>query len=898
MTHMSTRPARLIQAIRWLGDTRNDPVRYATLGAKRLRQDISNQERAVLHAVLARVALASIDVNQAILDATAAVELDEAGLSGLDDQTRATLHCVLVRCLILADRLADAEEHLERAEQRFGTSQGWQFDQERATMLYKRGRLRESLEAIERVFSTVPDDQLSALARAYNGRGILKLYLGGDSSGLNDLESAEQLYLDLGQDLDAADVMFNKAMALGRQGDLPRAFQAFAESRRVLERRGQSIDQLVVAKAEILLLAGLVEDVVDELPDVIERLEAAGMVADAAEARLYLASAQLALNDPAAADSAHRTTEQFRLADRSGWAAISDDIRVESLVRSGEPDLVSVADAWAVASELDAAGMRTFSRRSWLRVAELARRSGQTDVALASLARVTGRTSSLPERVDAHLAQAWQHVLTGDVAGARRTAERGFRLIQRNRSFFDSTDLRVQASDWGQAFADLLLELAWSTASAAELLTTAERWRAGGQANRRSAPPAELWPLVREYRAAAANAAHPQAQHAVETSCRTRSGSPNERLLRSERALVEALRTQPGPGRERAKPFDLHALQQDLHDRAFIELICSQDHLRAIVVTVNEVNMVELGSLRRARSTMGALQHSLSRLAFSPSGAGSRLIRSTAESAMARLVDDIIAPVIDVTGPRSIIVSPVSGLGALPWPLLAKRAACIVPSARWWMQSPPRVPRDAHPHVSVCVGPGLPGAHADLRSIAENYPDAIQLVGDQTTVEAVLEQCRNADLIHLACHATFRARNPLLSSLTMNDGPLAAFELERLTPPPAAAVLAACSSGAVRHYAAGDGLGLSMALLAAGTQMVVSATLPLPDAAAGAFLARFHHLLAAGDAAWDALHHTIGATDLADSRQLTVAAAMLCHGRGDWRVPGYVPRSNHGVRMV
>jgi CHAT domain len=262
------------------------------------------------------------------------------------------------------------------------------------------------------------------------------------------------------------------------------------------------------------------------------------------------------------------------------------------------------------------------------------------------------------------------------------------------------------------------------------------------------------------------------------------------------------------------------------------------------------------------------------------------LMRSTAESAMARLTEEVVGPVCDAIGERRIVVCPVGGLGALPWPLLARRTACVVPSASWWLQTRSSLDTGATGKVSVCVGPDLPGALVELLALTELYPHARTLTVEQATIQAVLEHCADAELMHLACHATFRARSPLLSTLSLRDGPLAAFELERLERAPAAVVLAACASGAVRHYASGDGLGLSMALLTAGTRVVLSATLPLPDAAASGFFATFHRRLAARETAGDALSGAIGETDLHDAAQLAVAAAMICHGHGDWQLSG------------
>ena len=408
----------------------------------------------MLYAVLARASLEATDASRALTEALTAVELEATAASArLPDEIRATVYCVLIRCLVLADQLDDAEHRLESFQSAMAGNQLWQFDLEWANLLYKRGDLAAARHAIDRALLTVPAEQPEDLARAYNGRGILKLYLGGEGSGVDDFAIAERLYRELGRSLDAADVTYNKAMALGRQGDLPGALRAFDDAQSVLDDHGESIDQLLVARAQVMLVAGLVEDIVDELPDVLARLETAGMVADAAEGRLYLASAQLSLADPEAAANAQLTGEQFRRGHRPGWAAIADDIRVASVMASDGNHVLSVDEAWFAAEQLDAAGMRSFARPSWLRVAALARERGDSQTALQALARVAKRRSTMPERADARLAEAWTRLLAGDHEGASRQAEQGLRLIERNRSLFGATDLRAHASDWGQGLA-------------------------------------------------------------------------------------------------------------------------------------------------------------------------------------------------------------------------------------------------------------------------------------------------------------------------------------------------------------------------------------------------------------------------------------------------------------
>ena len=58
---------------------------------------------------------------------------------------------------------------------------------------------------------------------------------------------------------------------------------------------------------------------------------------------------------------------------------------------------------------------------------------------------------------------------------------------------------------------------------------------------------------------------------------------------------------------------------------------------------------------------------------------------------------------------------------------------------------------------------------------------------------------RDCDRAHLACHGSFRADNPLFSSLLLADGGLTVHDVESLGAGPRELVLSACDSGRARR---------------------------------------------------------------------------------------------------
>ncbi|WP_367115035.1 CHAT domain-containing protein [Actinophytocola sp.] len=96
-----------------------------------------------------------------------------------------------------------------------------------------------------------------------------------------------------------------------------------------------------------------------------------------------------------------------------------------------------------------------------------------------------------------------------------------------------------------------------------------------------------------------------------------------------------------------------------------------------------------------------------------------------------------------------------------------------------------------------------------------------------------------AELVHIAAHCRFREDSPMFSGVELADGPLYAYDLDRLAEPPRLLVLSACEG------ARGGLIGLAAVLLRRGTALVASTT-PVPDAAATRLMAGLYERLAAG----------------------------------------------------
>jgi CHAT domain-containing protein len=180
--------------------------------------------------------------------------------------------------------------------------------------------------------------------------------------------------------------------------------------------------------------------------------------------------------------------------------------------------------------------------------------------------------------------------------------------------------------------------------------------------------------------------------------------------------------------------------------------------------------------------------------------------------------------------------------------------------------------------VALIAGPDLPGALAEVESIAAIYPSVTPLMPPHSTADQVTAALAGAQLAHLACHGVLRADNPMFSSLLLSDGPLTVHELYARGLAPHRLILASCESGALVSYAGDEVLGFVGALLARGTAGVLASTAAVPDVEAAGFMTAVHRQLARGDTLARALHAARATLDISDPRAFINWCTFSAHG--------------------
>ncbi len=369
-------------------------------------------------------------------------------------------------------------------------------------------------------------------------------------------------------------------------------------------------------------------------------------------------------------------------------------------------------------------------------------------------------------------------------------------------------------------------------------------------------------------------------------------------------------------------PPKLAVLRAALGSRALVEFVHDGAHLRAVVVLARSApRLVALGATAdEVGQELAALRAALRRLARGVGSAASKAVaRSNAEHAARRLDDLLLAPLAELCGERELVLVPTGELHAVPWaalPSCAARALSVAPSAALWLRAArgrgrgggravadeggadgaaaTRIDEDAagtgggadaggrrgHAGLVLAAGPGLPEAAAEVRALARRHPHATVLAPADASVAAVAAALETSQLAHIASHGTFRADNPLFSSLELADGPLTVYDLERLRAAPRDMVLSACDGGVTAVRPGDELMGLSSALLALGTSALIASVMPVPDEPTHRLMLALHERLAAGDEPACALAAARATALGDDDADYATAAGFVCFGAG------------------
>jgi tetratricopeptide (TPR) repeat protein len=710
-------------------------------------------------------------------------------------------------------------------------------------------------------------------ARARNNRGLVQTHRGMARGG-DDLRRAEEIFTALGLDLAAADTRWNLGTAAARRGDAAVALRTFAQVEQRYRKLAVPRPALLLDRLEVLLSIPLLDEAAGAAAAAVRELQDRDMASDLAEALLGQARAALLAGDlDTATVAAGRARAAFRRQGRRAWAALARGVELRADYRRGTRTPAMVAAMVRNAALLDDTGWPGAALTARLDAAQVAADLGRPRrsrdlLAVAARAR---RGGTAARRAQGWYATARLHRLDGDDRRALAAVRRGLTLLDAHRASLGATELRASSGASGGDLAREGLDIAVASGRPAAVLAWAEQWRATALRMAPVTPPddPQLADALAELRmvTAAGDGA-------------TLAGRPAHGLRRRQAQLelrVRDLTRRADGGAGVARPPGVAELAAALGPAVLVEYVRHGGRILAVLLRDGRATLHDLGELdgavRRLRQHRFALRR-LVTLARSPAALGA------AVHAAQGLDEQLLAPLAARIGDRPLVLAPIGELQALAWsalPTCAGRPVTVVPSAAAWLRAT-RAPVPDGPVVLV-AGPRLAAADAEVTALGAGHPAATTLCGAAATAGAVTAAMSGARLAHLAAHGVFRGDNPLLSTLELADGPVTAYELERLPRAPGCVILSACDSGLSGVRPGDELLGFGAVLLGAGTRTLIAGVLPVPaDRTADLMVDLHRHLTDGPSRALAGAQHRMARSD--DAISYATAAAFVCLGAG------------------
>lgn len=887
LSHQS-RPTASATASEALAVAEADPSRARALGLEALR-GAGNDGRVASTAehALGIAARCLSDLSASIAHLQRAVRAAELhGLGEEAAEARVSLVLTLAQCGDLAGALRQADEAAPGVR---GLSVA-RLESNRATALMLQGRLDDALEGYRRALPVFRrHNDLLGEANLRNDRGLLHCRRGDLAAAQADLRRAEQLYSVLGCDDRVTNIRQNLAVVAARAGDIPAALALFDQADAYFEERGLVDSVGLYDRCESLLAARLLVETRQTAERAIEALEGEGRKGYVAEVRLMLAEAALLEGDaPVARVAAAQARRAFSRQGRSTWVALARYLSSRAAWVDGDRSPRLLAEAQRTADALGAAGFTVPALDARILAAQIALHLGRPSVArdelaLASMAR---RRGPVALRSRAWYAEAMLRLAEGDRRGAEAALRAGVRILNRYRATLGATELRASSSAYCEDLASLGLHLAITEGKADRVLAWAERWRAGCLWLRPVRPPndAELASELATLRAVGAELE----QAALE-------GRPTGRIVARQAAVERAVRDRArhasGSSDHGLEPqVSRRELGSALDEQVLVEMVDDDGTLYAVVVADGRATVRRLASLTEVENELELLRHSLRRLVLGVRSPASALaFRQAAEFGANRLDNLLFGSLAADLGDRPLVLVPTGPLHAVPWSVLPScrgRTVTVAPSAAIWHRTVTRADTGRSGAVVLIAGPNLSHAADEVEALAQHYPDARRLTGDEATCEAACAALDGADLVHVAAHGRFRLDSPLFSALELADGALTVYDLESLERAPRVVVLSACDAGMSAVRPGNELMGLAAAVLALGTETLIASVIPVPDDAVRPVMLELHGNLRSGLPPATALARTQAALldlQLADG---VAGAGLVCYGAGQRPLSG------------
>lgn len=227
-----------------------------------------------------------------------------------------------------------------------------------------------------------------------------------------------------------------------------------------------------------------------------------------------------------------------------------------------------------------------------------------------------------------------------------------------------------------------------------------------------------------------------------------------------------------------------------------------------------------------------------------------------------RLYEALLRPFEPVIGNGPVIVAPAGSLHYLPFQSLHdgtryvvdKWAVSVTPSAGVLLNT--NGGALAAPQSIVLAGvtsKTTPLVADEISEIAGMFPSAVKLVDKKASVGNLERHLDACQVVHLACHGTFRPDNPSFSALALHGGNLTVRDVGRLRLDGKMVVLSACETGLNRVVSGEELIGLTQGFLSAGATTLLMSLWNVNDRSTKELMKTFYCEILKGRSASESL---------------------------------------------
>lgn len=810
------------------------------------------RELARLHWVLGRVERETGQLDSSRFHLEEAMSL----ASDLGDvETLLGVHSSLAFTAARQGDLDGADKLITAAELLAGPVERARLLAQRGTNLYLRGELLHGSELVAAACEEMKrHGDLVHEARHRTNLGTALSDLGRYSAARRHLLRAVAVSEQLGLDGLVAVAQSRLGYVSTLRGDLPGALREFVAADQRLKRAGSRVDlpSLQTDHARALADAALWDDAEGMLAHAMRIVRSRGQLAELPGCLLRAAEVRLAKGDLVGArEAADEAATLFAGQGRQRWVALASNLALQARARSEGPSDVLTADLDRTAELLDECGWQAEALRTRLMLAKLHVESDRVDPRpLRPEVRAGVRRGRAADRVLLAYVDAVAAVRRGDRGGARRAITTGLRLSIQAQAGMGAMETRAHAAVHGFDLTRLGAQLAIADGRAMELLRRIEATRLMTSRLPMLRPPDDdvmasmltelrrLDVLIGDVNTTTGDRIEAE-QHRVRIERRVRQHS---RSMRGDQTVGAHLNG------------ELHEAINQLGDRQLLAHAVVDNRLYAVSISRRRARLHDLGSTEGIAGRIDHLAFALHRLSRTQGSEQSResaggLLRMVAAELAVQLV-----PVEVAASDEPLVIVPTALLHDVPWGVLAPfagRTVSVSPSVTAWAKAHQASVARAAIHggsrsVGLLAGPGLDHAPSEVDRLHGVYDQAAVLTGAEATVPSWLEILGRSDVVHMACHGSFRSDNPMFSSLDLVDGPLVVYDFERVSRLPEVVVLSACSSAHATVLQGGSILGLATALTTLGAASVIAPLTPISDASSVDVMCRLHQNMAAG----------------------------------------------------